>query len=388
MLTIDEVEHANSDRPATYTAHAATPRSAPAPLIARSAHRAGTDRRPNLLTLGIAAGLLLSAPGPTHVATVEPTHSHTASTSFPVIDVAAPFFWDHQRNDRVGGRAYRFDDVPRPAARTCRPGTTSPTSSAATASKSTSTTPPPPKGPNRRWPRARTLPGTSPPLSSARPAASPDQESYPPGPDPPPTTFDGSSGGLLYALADLDLLTPGRLAGELRVAATGSIYTQRRHTRVRHVDAKLAAARLAHPDVFFAPHIPPNSSATHHRRLRPRPTHRRSHHRRLAQHRWLRARRPPRRQPPRHPRPRRRRRHPPSPRLALRTHKTPATCTVAEAVASTALPIAGPYNPHANQVAVTPKNATCTLRGLRAVTVREDLGGSPVQVTHRSGESR
>ena len=133
---------------------------------------------------------------------------------------------------------------------------------------------------------------------------------------------NGRSGGLLWTLADIDLLTPGPLAGDLRVAATGVIYSNGVITPVLHVDAKLAAARLAHPDVFFAPHIAPGNGdittvASH--QGRPTPD---SHHRRLAQHRRLRRRRPPRRDPPRHPRLGRRRRHPPSPRLALRTHPT------------------------------------------------------------------
>jgi hypothetical protein len=68
--------------------------------------------------------------------------------------------------------------------------------------------------------------------------------------------LDGPSAGLLYALADLDLLTPGRLAGGLRVAATGALGSDGVVTSVRMVDAKLAAARLADADVFFAPTMP------------------------------------------------------------------------------------------------------------------------------------
>ncbi len=68
--------------------------------------------------------------------------------------------------------------------------------------------------------------------------------------------LDGPSAGLLYALADLDLLTPGRLAGSLRVAATGALGSDGVVTSVRMVEAKLAAARLARADVFFAPSMP------------------------------------------------------------------------------------------------------------------------------------
>ena len=64
---------------------------------------------------------------------------------------------------------------------------------------------------------------------------------------------DGSSAGLLFTLADVDLLTAGRLAGDLRVAATGTIGSDGVVTTVRMVDAKVAAARLAGADVVFAP---------------------------------------------------------------------------------------------------------------------------------------
>ena len=67
---------------------------------------------------------------------------------------------------------------------------------------------------------------------------------------------DGTSAGIVFALADIDLLTPGRLAAGLRVAGTGSIGSDGTVTAVRGVDAKLAAARLAHADVMFAPDFP------------------------------------------------------------------------------------------------------------------------------------
>ncbi len=83
-----------------------------------------------------------------------------------------------------------------------------------------------------------------------------DRARSPPGPGPAPRRLDGPSAGLLYALADLDLLTPGRLAGSLRVAATGALGSDGVVTSVRMVDAKLAVARLARSDVFFAPAVP------------------------------------------------------------------------------------------------------------------------------------
>jgi hypothetical protein len=70
---------------------------------------------------------------------------------------------------------------------------------------------------------------------------------------------DGRSAGLLFALAYLDLLSEGALAGDLVVAATGAIASDGRVTPVRRVDVKLAAARLTRPDVVFAPAFPPGS---------------------------------------------------------------------------------------------------------------------------------
>ena len=67
---------------------------------------------------------------------------------------------------------------------------------------------------------------------------------------------DGTSAGLLFALADVDLLSSAALAGGLRVAATGTIGSDGTITSVRMVDAKLAAARLAQADVVFAPDFP------------------------------------------------------------------------------------------------------------------------------------
>jgi hypothetical protein len=281
------------------------------------------------------------------------------------VDVAAPFLWDRQQNERVGGRAYRFelDDPSRgpdmsawyylsyivggdrlQAYEHNAPTTQGPESAIA-------------KSQNIAWHVATTLLGQT--SGVARPGEIPDWAR------PRTDNVNGSSAGLLYALADLDLLTPGRLAGELRVAATGAILGDGVITAVRHVDAKLAAARLTHPDVFFTPHIPPNSSAAttviYHQGQRTADrtigdwlnTTGYEHAGRIAAT------------------------HPDT--LALvavhdirqalawlcgRTQRT-ATCTLAETVASTPLPIARPYNPPHEPVAVTPKAPTTrTLQGI------------------------
>ena len=63
----------------------------------------------------------------------------------------------------------------------------------------------------------------------------------------------GSSAGLMFALTYLDLLSPGRLVGELRVAGTGGIGPDGRVFPVSHVEVKVAAALLTHPNVVFTP---------------------------------------------------------------------------------------------------------------------------------------
>jgi hypothetical protein len=72
---------------------------------------------------------------------------------------------------------------------------------------------------------------------------------------------DGASAGLLFALADLDLLTGGPVAATIRVAATGAIGSDGVVTAVRMVDAKLAAARLAGVDVVFGPELGADEAA-------------------------------------------------------------------------------------------------------------------------------
>ncbi len=72
---------------------------------------------------------------------------------------------------------------------------------------------------------------------------------------------NGPSAGLIFTLAELDALTPGALGDRLRIAGTGSIISDGTVIPVRMVDAKLAAARVAGVDVFFARNPPPGSGA-------------------------------------------------------------------------------------------------------------------------------
>ena len=64
---------------------------------------------------------------------------------------------------------------------------------------------------------------------------------------------DGPSAGLILTLAYLDLLTPGPLVGNLRVAGTGGIAADGIVFAVTGVDVKIATAKLANPDVVFTP---------------------------------------------------------------------------------------------------------------------------------------
>jgi hypothetical protein len=72
---------------------------------------------------------------------------------------------------------------------------------------------------------------------------------------------DGSSAGITFALADVDLLTPGHLGSGLRLAGTGTIGSDGVVTAVGGVDAKLAAARLVPADVIFASDLPSGTSS-------------------------------------------------------------------------------------------------------------------------------
>ncbi len=63
----------------------------------------------------------------------------------------------------------------------------------------------------------------------------------------------GPSAGLMFTLAFIDLLTPGTLVGNLRVAGTGGIGADGVVFPVSNVEVKVAAAVLAQPDVIFTP---------------------------------------------------------------------------------------------------------------------------------------
>ena len=67
---------------------------------------------------------------------------------------------------------------------------------------------------------------------------------------------DGPSAGLMFALAYIDLLTPGALVGDLRVAGTGGIRPDGLAFSVKGIDVKVAAAMLTRPDVVFVTRPP------------------------------------------------------------------------------------------------------------------------------------
>ena len=203
----------------------------------------------------VAAGRSTSAPSPVDFQVAARLDSRLAQRR-PVADEPAPYFWDSQSGRRAGAEAGRFelgDPGHEPTLSSwyhlaylaggdrlrvhdqSMPTETGPDSTIA-------------KSQNVAWHVATTLlDGSSAP---ARPGEIPAWAR------PRTARLDGPSAGLLYALADLDLLTPGRLASSLRVAATGALGSDGVVTSVRMVDVKLAAARLARSDVFFAPTVP------------------------------------------------------------------------------------------------------------------------------------
>ena len=63
----------------------------------------------------------------------------------------------------------------------------------------------------------------------------------------------GPSAGLIFVLTYIDLLTRGRLVGDLRVAGTGVIGDDGAVLPVSNVEVKVATALLAHPDVILTP---------------------------------------------------------------------------------------------------------------------------------------
>ena len=64
---------------------------------------------------------------------------------------------------------------------------------------------------------------------------------------------NGPSAGLIFTLAYIDLLTHGALVGDLRVAGTGGISVDGYVFSVAGIEAKVATALLARPDVIFTP---------------------------------------------------------------------------------------------------------------------------------------
>jgi hypothetical protein len=67
---------------------------------------------------------------------------------------------------------------------------------------------------------------------------------------------DGPSVGLMMALAYIDLLTPGALVGDLRVAGTGGIRPDGLAFPVKGIDVKVATALLARSEVIFVTRQP------------------------------------------------------------------------------------------------------------------------------------
>jgi hypothetical protein len=67
---------------------------------------------------------------------------------------------------------------------------------------------------------------------------------------------DGSSAGLMMTLAYIDLLTPGALVGDMRIAGTGGIRPDGLAFPVKGIDVKVATAMLTRPDVIFVTRPP------------------------------------------------------------------------------------------------------------------------------------
>ena len=67
---------------------------------------------------------------------------------------------------------------------------------------------------------------------------------------------DGPSAGLIMALAYIDLLTPGALVGDMRVAGTGGIRPDGLAFPVKGIDVKVATATLTRPAVIFVTRPP------------------------------------------------------------------------------------------------------------------------------------
>jgi hypothetical protein len=66
----------------------------------------------------------------------------------------------------------------------------------------------------------------------------------------------GGSGGLMFTLAYIDVLTPGALVGNLRVTGSGGIGRDGVVFPVSNLEVKFAAAMLTRPDVVFTTRPP------------------------------------------------------------------------------------------------------------------------------------
>jgi hypothetical protein len=186
-----------------------------------------------------------------------PTAAHAAK----VMAAPAPFFWDDQAHVRIGGDADRFElgDSSHAASMSAwyhlsyvagsdRIEVHDHSSISTRGIESAIA-----KSENVAWHVASVLLGGA--GGAARAAEMPAWAR------PRTGGADGTSAGLVFTLADVDLLTPGRLVGDLRVAGTGTVGSDGVVTAVRGVDAKLAAARLAAADVMFSPDFPPGTGA-------------------------------------------------------------------------------------------------------------------------------
>jgi len=201
------------------------------------------------LVMALGMSITLTMAG--SVVRASPAAAHGAEAGVAA-DVPAPLFWDSESNMWAGGSAERFELDQ--AARTVDlstwyflsyvPGSARFLVHDRTRPTTTTADSPMAKSQRVAWRVAAALvagvgPGDLPDWARARTG-----------------NTDGPSAGLLFALADVDLMAAGPLAGGLRVAATGSIGSDGTVTAVRMVDAKVAAARLAGADVVFAPDFP------------------------------------------------------------------------------------------------------------------------------------
>lgn len=70
----------------------------------------------------------------------------------------------------------------------------------------------------------------------------------------------GPSGGLIYAITYLNIISNGAFTGDVRVAATGRLSSHGYVHPINAIDEKIAAAHLAGADVLFTPSTPTNEN--------------------------------------------------------------------------------------------------------------------------------